>query len=232
MFSFLKNIFTDNRIPSVSFLEFYKKINSLKETGLFPFEYNLPQAISFPESFWDEVTSIHKMTLNDGLEREVSIFLADGDLIFTTVVKGKANSVTSNHSISVKYISHPTRKGYLRKEIYMDGRIYKRKDVYYKDAPKSVSVQYLFNLHTHPKNVLENGESIFSFASKQDMISQLQSRAIVSGLVTDKLWLFVRTNTTPNIINMEESKISVESLKADMKMVIYCAELLRKAIRQ
>lgn len=232
MFSFLKNIFTDNRIPSISFLEFYKKINRLKEDGLFPFEYNLPQAISFPESFWKEVVSIHKMTLGDGLEREISIFMVDGELIFTSVVKGSESSVISNHNISVKYVQHPTRKGYFRKEIYMDGSIYKREDIYYKDAPKKVSIQYLFNMHTHPKHVFQNGESVFSFVSRQDMVSQFQSKAIVSGLVTDKLWLFVRTNSSPDTIVMDESQISVDALKANMKMVIYCAELFKKAIRQ
>jgi len=232
MFQFFKELFTDNRIPSISFLDFYKKINRLKEDGLFPFEYNLPQAISLPESFWKEVVSIHKMTLGDGLEREISIFMVDGELIFTSVIKGQESSVTSNHNISVKYVQHPTRKGYFRKEIYMDRSIYKRKDVYYKDAPKKVSIQYIFNLHTHPKHVFENGESIFSFVSKQDMISQFQSKAIVSGLVTDKLWLFVRTNSSPETINMEESNISVETLKTEMKMVIYCAELFKKAIKQ
>lgn len=232
MFEFLKDLFTDSRISSIPFIEFYKKINRLKEDGIFPFEYNLPQAIALPESFWKEVVSIHKMTLKDGLEREISVFMIDGELIFTSVIKGQETSVTSNHNISVKYLQHPTRKGYFRKEIYMDGSIYKRKDVYYKDAPKKVSIQYLFNLHTHPKHVFENGESIFSFVSKQDMISQLQSKAIVSGLVTDKLWLFVRTNNSPDIITMDEVNITVDTLKSEMKMVIYCAELFKKAIRQ
>jgi hypothetical protein len=232
MFTFFKDLFTDNRIPSISFLEFYKKINRLKEDGLFPFEYNLPQAISFPESFWKEVVSIHKMTLKDGLEREISIFMVDGELIFTSVIKGQESSVRSNHNISVKYVKHPTRNGYFRKEIYMDGSIYKRKDVYYKDAPKEISVQYLFNLHTHPSHALDSGEVYYSFASKQDMISLLQSKAIVSGLITDKLWLFVRTNLSSDTITMDESQLSVETLKADMKMVIYCAELFKKAIKQ
>ena len=124
MFQFFKELFTDNRIPSISFLDFYKKINRLKEDGLFPFEYNLPQAISLPESFWKEVVSIHKMTLGDGLEREISIFMVDGELIFTSVMKGQESSVTSNHNISVKYVQHPTRKGYFRKEVYTSVRMY------------------------------------------------------------------------------------------------------------
>ncbi len=232
MFEFIKNLFVDNTIPSISFLEFYRKVNRLKADNLFPYDYNLPQAISFPENFWKEVISIHKMTLQDGLEREMSLFQADGDLIFTSVVKGTANSVKSGHSISVKYIPHPTKKGYFRKEIYMDGSVYKRIDVYYKDAPKQVSVEYLFNLHTHPKYVNDVLTSAFSFVSKQDIVSQLQSQAIVSGLITDKLWLFVRTNSSPKFINLEEPDITVETLKSDMKMVVYCAELYKKAIRQ
>jgi hypothetical protein len=232
MFEFIKNLFVDNNIPSISFLEFYRKVSRLKQENLFPYEYNLPQAIALPESFWKEVTAIHKMTLGDGLEREISLFQADGDLIFTSVVKGSENSVKSGHSITVKYVPHPTRKGYLRKEIYMDGSIYKRLDVYYKNAPKKVSVEYLFNLHTHPKYVNEVLTSAFSFVSKQDIVSQLQSQAIVSGLVTDKLWLFVRTNNTPPYINLEEPEINVKTLSTDMKMVVYCAEFFKKAIRQ
>ncbi len=229
MFSWFKNLFNDNRIPTVSFLEFYKRIAQLKETGIFPYEYNLPQGISFTETFWSEIIGIYRMTLKDGLEREISIFLADGDLIFTSVIKGNESSVTSNHQISVKYIPHPTKKNYFRKEVYLDGKVYKRKDVYYKEAPKKVTIQYLFNLHTHPKNIGTDG---YSFLSLQDIKSQLKSNAVVSGLVTDRLWLIVRTDKTPREAILEEKDINVENLKTRMSMVLYCANFNGKAIKQ
>lgn len=232
MFNWLRNLFEDNSIPSVTFIEFYRKLTSLKQVGIYPYEYNLPQAINFSEVFWKEIIDIHKMTLKDGLEREISVFSVDGDLIFTSVVKGNENSVKSGHNVSVKYVPHPTRKGYFRKEIYLDGSIYKRIDVYYKKVPKKIVVEYLFNLHTHPKHVLENNEVYFSFVSKQDIVSLLQSNAIVTGLVTDRLWLFVRTDKTPDSILMDEKDITVESLKINMKIVIYMAEFFKKGIRQ
>lgn len=227
MFSFLKNLFEDNRIPTIPFIEFYKKISQLKENGVFPYEYNLPQGISFPESFWEEVVKIYRATLKDGKEREVSIFWADGDLVFTSVTKGDEKSVISNHQISVKYQLHPTRKNYYRKEIYLDGKIYKRLDVYYKGVPRNVPIHFLFNLHSHPKV-----GDFYPFLSLQDIKSQLTSNAIVSGLITDKLWLVVRTDKTPKEILLTQEEVSVDNLRTKMVMVCYCANLNGKAIRQ
>lgn len=232
MIEFLKNIFTSNTIPSISFLEFYQKISRLKKDNLYPFVDNLPQAIRFPEDFWSKIVSIHKMTLQDGHEREISLFDVDGELVITTITLGNLSNVKANHNINVRYIPHPTMKNYYRKEITLDGSIYKRKDIFYKDMPKKVNIEYLFNLHTHPRHTLDNGSYYFSFVSKQDIISLLASKAVVTGLITDKLWLFVRTNKTQNTIEMPEEHISVESLKNEMGIVSYCAEFFKKGIRQ
>ena len=227
MFSFLRNLFEDNRIPTIPFLEFYKKISQLKENEVFPYEYNLPQGISFPESFWEELVKIYRMTLKDGKEREVSIFEVDGDLVFTSVTKGDEQSVVSNHQISVKYQIHPTRRNYYRKEIYLDGKIYKRIDVYYKSVPKKVTIHFLLNLHSHPKV----GDQ-YPFLSLQDIKSQLSSNAVVSGLITDRLWLIVRTEKTSKEVLLTQEEVTVENLRTRMAMICYCANLNGKAIRQ
>ncbi len=232
MFEFLKNIFTSNTIPSIPFVQFYEKLTKLKQMNIYPYDYNLPLAISLPVEFWQDIVGIHKQTLNDGLEREIALFWVDGEIITTSVVKGNDSSVTSNHSVNVRYVPHPTKREYFRKEILLDGKIFKRKEVYYKNMPKKIVVEYLFNLHTHPRHTMENGNTLFSFVSKQDIISMLASKAIVTGLVTDKLWLFVRTDKTPGSIKMEEKDITVESLKSVMNIVTYDANFFKKAIKK
>ena len=86
MFKFIKNIFSSDKIPSVSFYSLYQKILGWKQSNVYPFTYNLPEAISFPADFWEDVVKIYKMTLKDGLERAISVFWADGELILTSVV--------------------------------------------------------------------------------------------------------------------------------------------------
>jgi hypothetical protein len=227
MFEFLKNIFRSNKIPSVSFYSFYQKIVEWNKSKVYPFPYNLPQAISFSPDFWEEVIKIYKVTLKDGKERAISVFWADGELILTSVVQGDEKSVTSKHSVNVRYIPHPTKKEYFRKEVMIDGRVEKRKDIYYKKAPKKIEVQYIFNMHTHPEH-----EQGYSFFSKQDIDSLLSSGAILTGLVTDKLWILVRTSDTPEVCRLEEKNISPKTLREDMKLGVYCAEFNRNAVRE
>jgi hypothetical protein len=203
-----------------------------RESSVYPFLHNLPKQISFPYDFWSDVKKIHELTKKDGLERAISLFWADGELIVTSVVTGDEGSVKSNHSVNVKYIHHPTRKDYLRKEVWVDGKVLKRKDVYYKKAPKKVSVEYLFNMHTHPPHVGDDGNSRYSFFSAQDIRSLLSSNAVVTGLVSDKVWLLVRSSESPSSVDITDRDITIEYLKENLKFGVYVAEFNKKAIRR
>jgi hypothetical protein len=255
MFDVFKKIFQDD--GSSSFYSFYKKMAGWKQAGVYPFVYNLPTTISFPSDFWSDVIKIYKETREDGLERAVSLFWVDGELVLTSVVRGDEKSVSSNHRINVQYTAHPTRRGYLRRELMIDGKVTKRTDVYYKKAPKKVSIEYLFNIHTHPLHDVQfsnekkgkefsssssfnsnrnpgHGE-YFSFFSVQDIKSFLTSKAVVTGLITDRLWLLVRTDKTPSGIDLKKLKqadISVDRLKENFKMVVYEAGFKEKAVKQ
>lgn len=217
---------------NLSFYEFYKKMVGWRESNVYPFTQNLPSSISFPDDFWSDIINLYKETMKDGLERAISVFWADGELVITSVVRGSETSVSSNHSVNVRYIPHPTRKGYLRKELLVDGSIKKRKDVYFKKVPKKVTVEYLFNMHTHPPYSIPNGEKRYSFFSAQDIRSLISSKAVISGLITDRLWLIVRSSDTPNTVNFTDSDISIDFLKEKMKLGVYMAEFKKKAIRQ
>ncbi len=167
---------------SSSFYEFYKRMVKWRESNVYPFSQNLPSSISFPDDFWSDVIDLYKETIKDGLERAISVFWADDELVITSIVRGSETSVSSNHSVNVRYVPHPTKKEYLRKELLVDGSVKKRKDVYFKKVPKKVTVEYLFNMHTHPPYPMSSEEKKYSFFSAQDIRSLISSKAIISGL--------------------------------------------------
>ena len=233
MCNFLKNMFRSNSIPTTSFFSFYQKMAGWKSAKVFPYPFNLPEAISMPESFWKDVIKIYKMTDADGRERAISVWYADKELIVTSVTKGDESSVMTTDSISVRYFPHPTKKGYYRKEVFVNNKREKQTDVFHERAPKKVEINYLFNMHTHPKHIMNDGSIRYSFFSTQDVKSLISSKAIMTGLVTDKLWFLVRTSETSDYIPYKDTDIlTVDGLKNDMKLGVYCADFNGKAIKQ
>jgi hypothetical protein len=233
MCNFLKNIFSSHSIQTTPFFTFYQKLASWKSAKVFPYSFNLPEAISMPESFWSDVIKIYRMTDADGRERAISVWYADKELIVTSVTKGDETSVVTKDSIHIRYVPHPTKKAYYRKEVLVNDKKVKQTEVFHERVPKKIEINYLFNMHTHPKEVGIDGMTRYSFFSVQDIRSLISSKAIMTGLVTDKLWFLVRTSETSDYIPYNDGDIlTVEGLKNDMKLGVYCADFNRKAIRQ
>lgn len=221
-----------NSIETTTFPQLYRKLIDLRNSNIYPYGYNLPQAISFPYDFWEDLVDIYKKTDRDGLERAFSVFWADGEVVLTEKNTGSDKSVKSGGLIQVKYSHHPTRNDYARKELYLDGKLLKRKDVYHKNVPSSLEVQYLFNIHTHPKHTKENGDSYYNFFSAQDIKSLISSKAIMTGLVTDKLWLLIRTDKTPNNVDyINDSDITPEYVENTLNIGLYRADFYKKVYR-
>jgi hypothetical protein len=174
---------------------------------------------------------IEKNTLKDGNERALSIYWVDGELVVSPINKGDSKSVNNRGNISVKYEKHPTRKGYLRKEIILNSSIYKRTDVYHKRVPQKIEIEHLFNMHTHPQHRQSSGVEYYSFFSAQDIKSFIKSNVVVTGLITNKFWLLFRTNKTPqNIDFLKDQDITIEKLK-ELNIAIYKGEFYKKLVR-
>lgn len=221
-----------SKILSTTFDSLRKKIVDLRKSGLYPFNDNLPQAISFPYDFWEDLIKIYRNTDRDGLERAFSIFWADGEIIFSEVKTGSDRMVKSGGSIQVKYSHHPTKKEYARKEVILDGSVLKRKDIFYKNVPKSLEVQYLFNIHSHPKHSSDVENGYYNFFSAQDIKSLISSNAVITGLITDKLWLLIRTKSTPrDVSNILDSQITPQYLEEYLYIGVYRADFNKKAYR-
>ena len=225
-------IFSSSRVSTTSFDQLREKIVSLRKENVYPFSFNFPQAISFPSDFWNDLVKIFKNTRNDGLERAFSVFWADGEVIFTEVNTGTDKMVKSGGSISVKYSHHPTKKEYARKELFVDDKLIKKRDIYYKSVPKTLEVQYLFNVHTHPVHQDEKGENFYNFFSAQDIKSLISSKAIMTGLITDKLWILIRSDKTPdNLENLLDSIVTPQYLEETLQIGVYRADFNKKAFR-
>lgn len=221
-----------SKVSTTSFEQLRHKIVNLRKENLYPYTFNLPQAISFPYDFWDELIRIFKNTRSDGLERAFSVFWADGEVVLTEVKTGSDRMVKSGGSIQVKYSHHPTKQGYARKELFVDEKLIKKRDIYFKSVPKSLDVQYLFNIHTHPKHIKENGEVFYNYFSAQDIKSLISSKAIMTGLITDKLWILIRTDKTPiGVEHILDTQVTPQFLEETLHIGVYRAELNKKAFR-
>ncbi len=229
---FFDSLFGGSKISTTSFEQLRLKIVQLRKQNLYPYTFNLPQAISLPFDFWEELVRIYRNTRDDGLERAFSIFWADGEVILTEIKTGTDKMVKSGGSIQVKYSHHPTKKDYARKELFVDNKLSKRRDVYHKNVPKTLEVQYLFNIHTHPKHTKENGEVYYNFFSAQDIKSMISSKAIITGLVTDKLWILIRTDQTPSAVDsIVDSQMTPHFLEESLHIGVYRADFNKKAFR-
>lgn len=227
----LNTIFGSN--STTSFFQLYNKLRDWNSNKVYPYEYNLPKEITFPKDFWKKIVDLNKQTLTDGNERAVSIYWADGDLVFTPVIRGNEKSVTSNSNISVKYSQHPTKKEYARKEVLLNNSVYKRSDIYYKKIPKKIEVSYLFNIHTHPQHIDSNGNGYYNYFSAQDIKALIYSNAVISGLITDKLWLIFRTSNTPDSVsNISDQDMNIEYINNTLHIGVYCGSFNNTLLRQ
>lgn len=204
-----------------------KKVVKLGELGIYPFQYNLPSEISFPESFWKDVRRIFDDTKGDGRERVISLFWADGELIVTPVTEGNEESVVARDSIQVKYLPHPFKGDYFRREIWLKGKVYSRKDVFKKNIPQKIVLQYLCNIHTHPISA----SGTYSFFSSQDIDTYISSKGTFTMLVTDCLWVLFRTSDTIVPGNFGEESVTLEYLRDVCKFVVYRGDFGKKVER-
>lgn len=220
----LKKLFGSEDSNNMTFYQLYQKLRGWNDNKTFPYDYELPDSISFPPEFWKRIIELYKATKSDGNERAISVFWADGDLVLSSIVKGDNRSVKPNNKVRISYI--PSRhQGYLTKEVYVDEKKYMSKDVYHKRAPKSIEIKYLFNMHTHPPHNMTDGSTYYSFFSLQDLKSLIGSNAVITGMIGDKLWLLVRTNKTPALpADFEEREISVESLGSRLNIGVYAGD--------
>lgn len=236
----LKNLFKTFFFPSdtITFYSLYKKLKAHSKTNTYPNDYTLPPHISFPSDFWKQVIRLYKDTLADKHERSVSIFLWEQEYIFATVIKGDKSKVNVRGKVKVAYELKNKKPPYtFYRKIWVDEKVYSQKEVSQKQVPSKIDPPiYLFHLHTHPPHDKDEGYQIentniggdyvgkygYSYWSAQDIKSFVLSGTAMTGLITDKFRLLVRTDKTPSSFpKINDYRITPAYLQNELNLVEY-----------
>jgi hypothetical protein len=74
----------------------------------------------------------------------------------------------------------------------------------------------------------DRGVGYYNFFSAQDIKSLIKSNVVITGLVTDKLWILIRTNKTPNNLDhLTDKDITIEKLN-ELEIGVYSGEFYKK----
>jgi hypothetical protein len=225
MLKSLISFFTDDS-TKYSFFKLYSKLTEWGARGYTPYEYELPEVITFPPEFWTKLIRLYKETRSDEHERAVSVFWVDGELVITPTTIGNRRMVQSNSEIKVIY-GASKYKGYSERKILVNDKVYSTKDVSVSKVPKKIEIQYLFNLHTHPPHS-SNGQTHYSFFSEIDLNSFLASKALITGMIGDRLWLLFKTNKTPAANTLKDAQINRNTLTNQLSLAVYEGEFKGK----
>ncbi len=216
----LLKFFFDDYQESLTFYKLYSKLLTWNKQHRLPHRSDLPLKITLSDDFWKHVVQLHKDTTYDGLERAFSVVWIEDDLAVSGVIKGSSTQVEIKSTIQVKY--EPTyRQEYFKKNIYIDSKLYSSSTHHYKLIPKSIDIRYLFNMHTHPPHITDFGTSYGTF-SAQDIKSLCSSTNIITGLITDRIYLlFKTTKSIKNADHLKDSDITLQLLNDKYGFVIY-----------
>ena len=182
----------------------------------------LPDKILFPREFWTQVKDLYEKTRAHNIEYASSVYVIDGDVIFTPPIKGQASHVQIRHKIRWKY--RPLGNNRYEKIVFVDDKQVFKKILPAEKVPRHLRSTYLFSVHTHPWH---QGFG-YSYFSHQDMKSLVHGRALAIGLITDKLHLVFKTQKSPNTWTMPSKKLITPKLLQQLGFCLYTAEFSKE----
>lgn len=209
MFDWLSSIFSSNT-SYITYSTLVSKLLDWRKYGVFPRRSELPRAIDLPKEFWKQVIFLYRDTKNDGNERLASVWSIGNDVIVAPFMKGTKSEVSGTQNLKVMY--KPLKNSYIR-EVYINTVLVSSQKI---AKPSQGKLEFLFNLHTHPLK-----EQSFSYWSGRDILSFVQSNAAITCLVTDKLHLLIRTDLTPETLELDPKTVVNDNLIAQWHMAEY-----------
>lgn len=224
---YIKNFLKDWNSKSYNSYQLFKQIKYWHSNKIFPKYYELPDYITLSSEFWKKIIKLYKDTNQDFRERAVAVLWIDGEWLFNYTKTGDQESVRGGGKISLEY-KPSSREGYSIREFYIDDKLESRVEVYNKKIPQKHELEYLFNLHTHPKHIENESQYHYNFFSSTDIKTFLSNNVVVTGLITDKLYLLARTNETPTYFSENSENITPETLFKEYKILCYSGEFYKK----
>jgi hypothetical protein len=187
--------------------EFIEFLSKWKTAGRYPENSVLPKTITFGPEFWRVVRSAESETKKNKVEYGFSIFAVGEKLFFSKLQKGYSDKITTTHRILIKHKQTDSKT--VERKIEIDSRIVAMEKIRTGEAAKSPRIDFLFNLHTHPEHQVM-GKTQYGFYSETDIATFAGNDLAVIGLVTDRLWLILKTtgsikSLSPDIPDLLES---------------------------
>ncbi len=176
-----------NSIELHKFLEQWRKLGSL------PSASGWPDKVMLSTGSWKKLSDIMGYTRGDGYEYAVNLFHVDNEILVTPYTRGTRENVTTHDSIQIRY--EPRDKNYFEKKVFVNSKQVQSETIPAQKVPKKIEITYLFNVHTHPIQ-----EDSYSFFSGTDIRSFLASDTLAMGLLTDRLWLVGKTNSSLKVL--------------------------------
>lgn len=189
----------------------------------YPLASKYPKCIMLNAQFWDYVKTTRKFTDNDSREYAYIIFDVDGELVFSPLTRGEAESVNIHSSIKLEYV--PVDNKYAHKNVTIDGKVVLSHSINYENIVKNPKITMLFIVHTHPLLQEQSGKDN-NFFSTTDLNSFINSNALVTGLVAENIYLLAKTQYTPTSMpDITIERLTPEYLFNEMNILVYKAKI-------
>lgn len=176
------------------FQDLTQKLSKFQSFDRLPNSYFWPYNIYVSKEIWEIIKKLRKWTDSVNTEYASTILNIDNQIIATPFTKGDATSVTSFHSIQLKYV--PYSQTGLKKEIYIDDKLQTISSINITQKPKKSTIQTVFNIHSHPTYINQEGQKTYSFFSPVDINTLIHTNQVMMGVVTDMFWLVCKTDKT------------------------------------
>lgn len=163
-----------------------------------------PTSITLDSQIWDAIKNLAKFTSQFNFEHSISFLSVDKEIVATPPEKGTQTNVYTSHQIELKHI--PKTSDYYERQILVNGKIARARQVKVQDIPEDPKIIPLFNIHSHPKNIV-NGKECFSFFSSTDLNCLLSSTSLCMGLVTDQFFLACKSSSSPPYLSSEQQQV-------------------------
>lgn len=224
LIEFLQTLLGSNSLQKRSFSSIRSKVSQWS-SGTYPLYADVPDIIEFSYEFWARVTDIYRHTSKDLHERAIRVWWADGEFVLTESVRGSERDVVMpKQTVTVRF--DPVGTDRFDRVILVDSTIYAKKTMQAVDVAKvkRVEVQFLFNMHTHPPvKDPRTGAPSYPFFSAVDIRGFLRTPSAVTGLVTDKLWLLIKTSKTQSPgVDLQDYMITSEYLRDTLRLKVFC----------
>lgn len=203
----------------MNFDHLVKIIRSTNRTGEFIQKDDWPEKIDLHNHVWANILKLYTYTSTDSTEYELSFFYIGDDVVVSKPITGGEHRVSAHHSLEVNY---QEEKGKYVRSVFLDEVVVDVSVVDEVPVEQEEETGFLFNIHSHPIHLNYEGERVYTFFSPTDIRTLLNSKYLLTGLITDELWIACKTDQSISEIGDREEQLltdlTVTSMQDESKL--------------